>query len=99
MKFKTTTTDVLLEAAAWNFINIRRSATLMKINTEAGFRFSRGVHPSQAILGAKRAAELLRTLAGGTVWNGAIDYYPNPPEVCAHSLHRCRSDAVWVAST
>ncbi|MBE2221929.1 MAG: phenylalanine--tRNA ligase subunit beta [Anaerolineae bacterium] len=76
-----TTTDVLLEAAAWNFINIRRTATLMKINTEAGFRFSRGVHPSQAILGAKRAAELLRTLAGGTVWHGVIDYYPNPPAV------------------
>jgi phenylalanyl-tRNA synthetase beta chain len=81
-----TTTTVLLEAAAWNFINIRRSATLLKINTEAGFRFSRGVHPSQAILGAKRAAELLRTLAGGTVWNGVIDYYPNPPEVTPITL-------------
>ncbi len=76
-----TTTNVLLEAAAWNFINIRRSTTLLKINSEAGFRFSRGVHPSQSILGAKRAAELLRQLAGGTVWQGVIDYYPNPPEV------------------
>lgn len=73
-----TTTNVLLEAAAWDFINIRRSATLLKINSEAGFRFSRGVHPSQAILGAKRAAELLRTLAGGVVWQGVIDYYPHP---------------------
>ncbi|MCA9874115.1 MAG: phenylalanine--tRNA ligase subunit beta, partial [Anaerolineales bacterium] len=75
-----TTTNVLLEAASWNFINIRRSTTLLKINSEAGFRFSRGVHPSQSILGAKRAAELLRQLAGGTVWKGVIDYYPNPPE-------------------
>jgi phenylalanyl-tRNA synthetase beta chain len=75
-----TTTNVLLEAAAWNFINIRRSASTLKINSEAGFRFSRGVHPDQAILGAKRAAELLRQLAGGTVWQGVIDYYPNPPE-------------------
>lgn len=73
------TSNVLLEAASWNFINIRRSATTLKINSEAGFRFSRGVHPSQAILGAKRAAELLRQLAGGTVWQGVIDYYPNPP--------------------
>jgi phenylalanyl-tRNA synthetase beta chain len=46
------TTNVLLEAASWNFINIRRSATTLKINSEAGFRFSRGVHPSQSILGA-----------------------------------------------
>ncbi|MDX1686862.1 MAG: phenylalanine--tRNA ligase subunit beta [Candidatus Promineifilaceae bacterium] len=74
------TTNVLLEAAAWNFINIRRSMHALKINSEAGFRFSRGVHPNQALLGAKRAAELLRRLAGGTVWQGIIDYYPNPPE-------------------
>ncbi|MDX1662869.1 MAG: phenylalanine--tRNA ligase subunit beta [Candidatus Promineifilaceae bacterium] len=74
------TTTVLLEAAAWNFINIRRSMHALRLNTEAGFRFSRGVHPHQAILGAKRAAELLRRLAGGTVWEGIVDYYPNPPE-------------------
>lgn len=74
------TTNVLLEAASWNFINIRRSATLLKLNSEAGFRFSRGVHPSQSILGAKRAAELLRQLAGGTVAQGIIDYYPLPAQ-------------------
>jgi phenylalanyl-tRNA synthetase beta chain len=73
------TTNVLLEAAAWNFINIRRSSFTMKINSEAGFRFSRGVHPSQALLGARRAAELMRLYAGGTVAQGIVDYYPNPP--------------------
>jgi phenylalanyl-tRNA synthetase beta chain len=80
------TTNVLLEAASWNFINIRRSATLLKLNSEAGFRFSRGVHPSQSILGAKRAAELLRQLAGGTIAQGIIDYYPNPPRPAALKL-------------
>ena len=74
------TTNVLLEAAAWNFMNIRRSSHALKLNSEAGFRFSRGVHPSQAILGCYRAAELLRTLAGGTVAEGIIDYYPAKPE-------------------
>ena len=73
------TTNVLLEAAAWNFINIRRSTSTLGIHSEAAFRFSRGVHPSQAILGARRAAELLRRLAGGTVAKGIIDTYPNPP--------------------
>lgn len=80
------TTNVLLEAASWNFINIRRSATLLKLNSEAGFRFSRGVHPSQAILGARRAAELLRQLAGGTVAQGIIDYYPNPARLAVLKL-------------
>jgi phenylalanyl-tRNA synthetase beta chain len=74
------TTNVLLEAAAWNFINIRRSMHALKINSEAGFRFSRGVHPTQALLGAQRAAELMRQLAGGTVRQGIVDYYPNPPQ-------------------
>lgn len=74
------TTHVLLEAAGWNYLNIRRSMNFLKINSEAGFRFSRGVHPSQAVLGARRAAELMRKYAGGTVAQGIIDYYPNPPE-------------------
>ncbi|MCB8926910.1 MAG: phenylalanine--tRNA ligase subunit beta [Ardenticatenaceae bacterium] len=74
------TQNVFLEAAAWNFINIRRTSTKLGIHTDAAFRFSRGVHPSQALLGANRAANLLNKLAGGTVANGIIDYYPNPPE-------------------
>ena len=79
-EIKDDTTSVLLEAAAWDFINIRRTASTMGIHTEAAFRFSRGVHPSQAVLGAKRAADLLRRLAGGTVRQGIIDTYPLPPE-------------------
>ena len=73
------TSNVLLEAAAWDFINIRRSATALDLHTEAAYRFSRGVHPSLALLGAQRAADLLRRLAGGTVARGIIDTYPNPP--------------------
>ncbi len=72
------TTTVLLEAAAWNYIKIRRSSHALKLNSEAGFRFSRGVHPSQALAGARRAAELMRRLAGGTIWQGIVDYYPAP---------------------
>ncbi len=79
-EIKPETENVFLEAAAWNFINIRRSSTRLGIHTDAAFRFSRGVHPSQALLGANRAADLLRRLAGGTVANGVIDYYPLPPE-------------------
>ncbi len=72
------TTNVLLEAAAWDFISIRRSANALDLHTEATFRFSRGVSPSLAPLGARRAAELLRQLAGGTVARGMIDTYPDP---------------------
>ena len=78
-EIKPETKNVLLEAAAWNFINIRKSSTRLLLHTEASFRFSRGVHPSQALLGAKRGAELLRKLAGGRVVPGIVDYYPKPP--------------------
>lgn len=76
------TREVLLEAANWNFINIRRTMSIQKINTEAGLRFSRGVHPAQAERGLERAIELMRVLGKGTIARGMIDVYPIPaPEI------------------
>jgi phenylalanyl-tRNA synthetase beta chain len=75
-----TTKNVLLEAAAWNFINIRKTQHAQKVFTEAGTRFSRNIHPSRAILGNKRGIELMRQLGGGKVANGIIDNYPLVPE-------------------
>ena len=72
------TRNVLLEAAAWAPGSIRRTQRQLGVHTEAGFRFSRGAHPSQALLGARRAAELLRLHAGGTIADGIVDYYPQP---------------------
>ncbi len=72
--------NILLEAANWNFINIRRTMQARKITSEAGIRFSRGVHPSQAEVGLRRAAELMRVLGGGTVAQGIVDNYPLPPQ-------------------
>lgn len=86
-EIKPETRAVLLEAAAWNFINIRRTSAQLGIHTDAAFRFSRGVHPSQALLGAKRAAELLRRLAGGTVATGIVDTYPDPPTAVKVNLN------------
>jgi len=85
-EIKPETSNVLLEAAAWNYINIRRTGTKLGIHTDAGFRFSRGVHPSQALLGAKRAAELMRRLAGGSVLNGIIDTYSERPQAVTVEL-------------
>lgn len=75
-----TTRNVLLEAAAWNNISIRKTLREQKVHTEASARFSRGVHPSQAILGCGRGIELMRQLGGGTVARGLLDAYPGPPE-------------------
>ena len=72
------TRNVLLEAAAWEPRSIRRTQRQLGVHTEAGYRFSRGVHPSQALLGAQRAAELLRRHAGGAVAEGIVDHHPLP---------------------
>jgi len=74
------TRNVLLEAAAWNNISIRKTIREQRVHTEASARFSRGVHPSQAILGCQRGIELMRQLGGGTVAQGVLDAYPLPPE-------------------
>ncbi len=74
------TKNVLLEAAAWEYINIRRTMASQKIASEAGYRFSRGVHPAQASVGLKRAIELMRELGGGEIAKGIIDEYPNKPK-------------------
>lgn len=74
------TSRVLLEGAAWNFINIRRTLSAQKVESEAAYRFSRGVHPAMAERGVRRCLELMRTLTGGTVAKGLIDAYPLPPQ-------------------
>lgn len=73
------THNVLLEAAAWNNISIRKTIREQRAHTEASARFSRGVHPSQAILGCQRGIELMRLLGGGTIAVGVLDAYPLPP--------------------
>ena len=75
-----TTTRVLLEGAAWNFINIRRTLASQKMSSEAAYRFSRGVHPAMAERGVRSGLGLMKRLAGGKIAQGLVDDYPLPPE-------------------
>ncbi len=77
-KIQPTTRHVLLEAANWNYINIRKSMFTLKLSTEAGLRFSRGVHPAQTVRGLRRAAQLMRDFGAGVISQGIIDEYPTP---------------------
>ncbi len=74
------TRNVLLEGAAWNYINIRKTISSQRLQSEAAYRFSRGVHPAQAERGVRRCLELMRQWAGGVVCQGLVDNYPLPPE-------------------
>jgi phenylalanyl-tRNA synthetase beta chain len=74
------TTNVLLEGAAWNFINIRRTAKQHNLPSEASFRFSRGVHPALAEIGVRRGLQLMAEWSGGKIEAGLVDNYPLPPK-------------------
>ena len=74
------TTNVLLEGAAWNFINIRRTAKQHNLPSEASFRFSRGVHPALAEIGVRRGLQLMAEWSGGKIAAGLVDNYPLPPK-------------------
>lgn len=75
------TKNVLLEGANWNFINIRKTVAVQKIASEAGYRFSRGVHPALAGTSVARGLELMRQWSGGVVCKGLVDEYPVKAEL------------------
>jgi phenylalanyl-tRNA synthetase beta chain len=74
------TKNILLEGAAWNFINIRRTAKQHNLPSEASFRFSRGVHPALAEQGVRRGLQYMAEWAGGKVAPDLVDAYPLKPK-------------------
>ena len=84
---KDTTTDVLLEVAAWDQISIRRTARRFNLNSEASARYARGVHPSLAMMAQKRGLHLLQKICGGTIDAGLLDAYPKPAQPVIIELH------------
>jgi phenylalanyl-tRNA synthetase beta chain len=74
------TATVLLESAHFNPRTVRRTARLLKLPSEASYRFERWVDPNLTVPAMKRAAELMRELGGGTIAEGYADEYPRPPK-------------------
>lgn len=70
------TRNILLESATFEGINTRRTAQQLRMNSEASYRFARGVPPTLNPLAARRAAELMRRYAGGRIVPGIADAYP-----------------------
>src|SRR5215216_3642497 len=74
------TANILLEGAAWNFINIRKTAKQHNLPSEASFRFSRGVHPALAEQGVQRGLQFMAQWSGGKIAPGLVDEYPFKPK-------------------
>ncbi|WP_339916482.1 phenylalanine--tRNA ligase subunit beta [Yeosuana marina] len=74
------TTSIFLESAYFNPVSIRKSAKRHGLNTDASFRFERGIDPNMTELALKRAALLIQEIAGGEVTSDIVDFYPNKIE-------------------
>lgn len=85
------TTDILLEAAYFNPVVVRKTAKRHALNTDASFRFERGVDPNQVIYAMQRAVDLFIEYADATLVE-AQDNYPNPidDKIVEFSMSRCR---------
>ncbi|APQ19127.1 phenylalanine--tRNA ligase subunit beta [Maribacter hydrothermalis] len=71
------TTSIFLESAYFNPVSIRKSAKRHALNTDASFRFERGIDIENVEYSLKRAALLIKEIAGGDITSDVIDLYPN----------------------
>ena len=88
------TTSVLLEAARFDPVSIRRTSTRLGLRSEASSRFERGLSPELAERAARRATKLFVEICGGTAREGVVDTYPAPHESPEVTITRARLDTV-----
>ena len=74
------TTSIFLESAYFNPVSVRKTAKRHQLNTDASFRFERGIDPAITDYALKRAALLIQEVAGGEITSDLIDVYPKKIE-------------------
>ena len=79
------TTTIFLESAYFDPVAIRKTAKRHGLNTDASFRFERGIDPNITEYALKRAAILIEEIAGGKITSDIVDIYPNKIE--DHQVH------------
>ena len=72
------TRNILVEAAMWDAVSIRRTSKALNLRSEASMRFERGADIEMAETASRRAVELITQLGGGEVLRGVVDIYPAP---------------------
>jgi len=72
------TREIFLESACFNPVYIRKTSKRHMLSTDSSFHFERGSDPNITVYALKRAALLIKDLAGGSISSGVIDIYPEP---------------------
>lgn len=74
------TSKVFLESAYFNPVSVRKTSKRHGLKTDASFRFERGTDPDMTVFAIKRAALLIKEIAGGEISSEISDLYPIPVE-------------------
>jgi len=87
------TRNIFLESAYFSPDFVRKTSLVHDLKTDASFRFERGTDPNITVHALKRAAMLIRELAGGTISSEIVDVYPEPivdfsVEMKYHNINR-----------
>ncbi len=75
---KAGTTKIFLESAWFNAVSVRKTSRRFGLKTDASFRFERGTDPEMTVIALKRAALLIKEVAGGFISSAVSDFYPAP---------------------
>jgi len=74
------TKNIFIESAYFNPVWVRKAARRHGLSTDASFRFERGTDPNITVYAAKRAAMLIKEIAGGQISSEIVDVYPTKVE-------------------
>lgn len=88
------TTDVFLESANFHPTWVRKTARRFGLNTDASFRFERGLDANNTIYVLKRAALLIQEIAGGKIAGTVQDIYPEPVQPYTVEVAYAKIDAL-----
>ena len=88
-----TTTDIILEGANWNSVNIRKTSQALKLRTDASQRFEQVISPELAPYGVRACANLIAEIAGGEIV-GFVDEYPQKQQRTGVSVTLVRINAI-----
>ncbi|WP_288072555.1 phenylalanine--tRNA ligase subunit beta [Hydrotalea sp.] len=73
-----TTTNIFIESACFNATYIRKTSLTHQLRTDAAIRFEKGIDISNTVQVLKRAALLIKEIAGGSISSDIVDVYPQP---------------------
>ncbi|MCL2701199.1 MAG: phenylalanine--tRNA ligase subunit beta [Phycisphaerae bacterium] len=88
------TTNLLLEAAQFDPLTIRRTSRKLQLMSESNYRFERGVDPRGLEAASLRACELILQYAGGELADGSVDVWAKPVDPWPVAIRPARTRAV-----